>query len=197
LTLIEKALFLLLLSMTLLFTSSQCRKTKSACDGVVCKKQQECVDGSCFCLTSAYNMGKWCHPKVLGNQHVFYNISQCYGFDTLVLSISKEPIVSTQPNTVAYSIGITTPQYEYPLFTTLIADETTFYAKEAAGDTFFVKRMPYMVATIKGKWCNAVDVSGRMSINKDSLKLKIVWDTADPVTGKYVPIDSCYKVLTK
>jgi hypothetical protein len=184
--------------MTIILSSTQCHKTKSACEAIVCKKEQECVDGTCQCLTSAYNMGKWCYPKVLGNQYIFYNISQCYGYDTLVLAISKDPMQSTQqPNTVAYSVSIITPQYEYPLSTTLIADETSFYAKEAIGDTFFVKRMPYLPATIKGRWCNAVDVSGRMSINKDTVKLKIVWETADPVTSMYVPIDSCYKVFRK
>ena len=190
-----KALLTILLS-TALILLSYCCKPKSPCDSITCKKLQECVDGSCICLGSGYNMGKWCYPKDLANQYLFYNVSQCYGFDTLVLSVSREPLRSSKP-APSYVIAITTPKYEYPLFTTFTVDDTDAYVKESTGDSFFVNHMEGMATTIKGKWCNAVDLYGKMNVNKDTLKLKIVWRTGDTLTNRFVAVDSCYKVFTK
>ena len=187
-----KALLTFFLSIALISCELGC-KHQSPCDSVTCKKLQECVDGSCICSGSGYNMGKWCYQKVWGNSYTFYNISQCYGFDTLVVSISKNP----SPSTVnEYSVDIVTPRYEPPVAIFPISDGTTFYAKEAIGDTFFIPQMQFMAAKVKGKDCGA-NISGRMNVNKDTLKLKIVWRTGDPITNRFVAVDSCYKVFTK
>jgi hypothetical protein len=175
-----------------------CSHPKDPCANLICKDNQECVNGNCQCVTDSYNMGKWCAQKKSGTMDVFYsksdNCGGCLASDTSVIYFSGR----NETGIGGYTFMMAFPKDEKFWLTSVGAGEDgQNYYKLASGDSFKLYQPIGLVCRQNIGKPKSPIVYGKLNPLKDSLKLKIVWYDASPGTISLVPLDSCTKLFTR
>jgi hypothetical protein len=187
-----------ILSFILIITFIACNNPKDPCANLICKDNQECVNGTCQCVPNSYNMGKWCFPKYNEFNWAFYSTSDtcslCMSSDTAVVYLSKQ--LGNSPNNNGSFTLASMKDEEF--WNTGIGGEISYYYKRTDGDSFRIFGVNNLNNCNEGgKKRNFPVLFGRLNPAKDTLKLKIVWHDPNSGTGLLVPIDSCTKLFTR
>jgi hypothetical protein len=187
-----------ILCLTLFLAFIACNHPKDPCSNLICKDNQECVNGVCQCVPNSYNMGKWCFPKYNVYSNIFISTtgnckSNCFSSDTAVVALSKSLGNGPGDNGTIQLSFTKDEEYWY----TAVGGEISYYYKRTDGDSFRVFAPDNLYSCNEGGIKRNFPVLiGKLNPAKDSLILKVVWHDATR-TGLRVAIDSCTKLFTR